>query len=183
MGDQLDKAIEFSPAEGLPVAVLWSTAYEDLKQLARARLRRSGRSTLLDTTALVNEAFTRLASEARMQLEHRGQFFAYSARVMHSVIVDLVREAQAARRGGDPLRITLNTAICEAAAAEDDPLQIDEALKLLAEVEPRLAQVVEMRYFGGFTEVEVAEALGLTERTVRRDWQRARAVLRSMLSD
>lgn len=183
MGNQLDKAIESSPTEGLPVGALWSTAYEDLKQLARARLRRSGRHTLLDTTALVNEAFTRLASTSRLQLEHRGQFFAYSARVMHSVIVDLVREAQAARRGGDPLRITLNTTICEAAVAEEDPLQIDEALKLLAEVEPRLAQVVEMRYFAGLTEVEVAEALGLTERTVRRDWQRARALLRSILTD
>jgi len=183
VSDQLDKAIECSPADGVPLGALWSTAYEDLKQLARARLRRSGRNTLLDTTALVNEAFTRLASTARVQLEHRGQFFAYSARVMHSVIVDLVREAQAARRGGDPLRITLNTAVCEAVSAQDDPLQIHEALTLLAQVEPRLAQVVEMRYFGGFTEVEVAEALGLTERTVRRDWQRARAVLRTMLSD
>jgi RNA polymerase sigma factor (TIGR02999 family) len=183
VSDQLDQAIEGSPAEGLPVGALWSTAYQDLKQLAHARLRRSGRNTLLDTTALVNEAFTRLAGTARLQLEHRGQFFAYSARVMRSVIIDLVREAQAARRGGDPLRITLNTAICEAAAAKDDPLQIDEALQLLAGVEPRLAQVVEMRYFAGLTEVEVGEALGLTERTVRRDWQRARALLRTMLMD
>ena len=182
MGDQLDKAIELSPAEGLPVGSLWSTAYEDLKQLARARLRRSGRNALLDTTALVNEAFTRLAGTARLRVEHRSQFFAYSARVMHSVIVDLVREAQAERRGGDLHRITLNTAVCEAAAAEDDPLKIDEALTLLAQVEPRLAQVVEMRYFAGLTEVEVAEALGIAERTVRRDWQRARAVLRSMLA-
>ena len=87
MGDQLDKAIEFSPAEGLPAGALWSTAYEDLKQLARARLRRSGRNTLLDTTALVNEAFTRLAGSARLRLEHRSQFFAYSARVMHSVTI------------------------------------------------------------------------------------------------
>lgn len=183
MGDQLDKAIEFSPAEGLPAGALWSTAYEDLKQLARARLRRSGRNTLLDTTALVNEAFTRLAGSARLRLEHRSQFFAYSARVMHSVIVDLVREAQAARRGGGLAKITLNTALCENDAGEDDPLRIDEAMAVLAQVEPRLAQIVEMRYFGGFTEVEVAEALGITERTVRRDWQRARALLRSMLMD
>ena len=182
MGDELDKAIEASRADGISVGALWSTAYEDLKLLARARLRRSGRHTLLDTTALVNESYMRVAGIAELPLQHRGQFFAYSARVMHSVIVDLVREAQAERRGGDPLRITLNTAICEAVAAEDDPLQIDEALTLLAQVEPRLAQVVEMRYFGGWTEVEVAEALGLTERTVRRDWQRARAVLRTMLA-
>ncbi len=183
MSDELDKAIEISPPGGLPVGALWSTAYEDLKQLARARLRRSGRHTLLDTTALVNEAYMRVTGTAPLQLEHRGQFFAYSARVMHSVIVDLVREAQAARRGGDPLRITLNTDVCEAASAEDDPLQIDAALTVLAQVEPRLAQVVEMRYFGGLTEVEIGEALGLTERTVRRDWQRARALLRTMLTD
>lgn len=183
MGDQLDNAIESSPAEGLPVAVLWSTAYEDLKLLARSRLRRSGRHTLLDTTALVNEAYTRMASTARLQLVHRGQFFAYSAQVMRSVIVDLVRGAQAGRRGEDPRRITLNTGVCEATVAEEDPLQIDEALKLLSGVEPRLAQVVEMRYFAGLTEAEVAEALGINERTVRRDWQRARALLRAILTD
>lgn len=183
MGDQLDKAIETSPAEGVPIGTLWSTAYEDLKHLARARLRRSGRHTLLDTTSLVNEAYTRMASTARLSLEHRGQFFAYSAQVMRSVIVDLVREAHAARRGADPLRITLNTGVCEATAAGEDPVQIDEALVLLAGVEPRLAQVVEMRYFGGLTECEIAEALGVNERTVRRDWQRARALLRSILTD
>jgi DNA-directed RNA polymerase specialized sigma24 family protein len=152
VADELDLAILHAPQEGADVSELWSKAYPELRQLARARLRRSGRHSLLDTTGLVNEAYTRLAAIGRLQLDHRGQFFAYSARVMRSIILNLAREAQAARHGGGLLR-----------------------------VDPRLATVVEMRFFAGFTETEIAETLGLAERTIRRDWERARVLLRSML--
>jgi len=102
---------------------------------------------------------------------------------MRSVIIDLVRERNAARRGGGERHITLNTSIGEAVAADAEPLRIDDALADLAKVEPRLAKVVEMRYFGGYDESEVAEALGITARTVQRDWQKARVLLQAMLSD
>jgi RNA polymerase sigma factor (TIGR02999 family) len=98
-----------------------------------------------------------------------------------SVVIDLIREQRALRRGGDLARITLNTAVVDA-AAQDEPLRIDEALQELTQVEPRLSQVVEMRYFGGFTEAEIGSALGVTERTVRRDWDKARLLLRAMLA-
>jgi RNA polymerase sigma factor (TIGR02999 family) len=101
---------------------------------------------------------------------------------MRSVVIDMVRERQAERRGGDVERITLNTEVIGGAAAEGELLQVDLALENLAKLEPRLCQVVEMRYFGGFTEAEIGTALGLTDRTVRRDWEKARLILRTMLA-
>ena len=161
---------------------LWSDLYPDLKALAKARLRHSGHMTLLDTTGLVNEAYVRVAGAAALREEAPGQFLAYAARTMRSVVIDLVRERQALRRGGDLRQVKLDTAVIETAAAdEDEPLRIDEALQKLASVEPRLSQVVEMRYFGGFTEAQIGETLGMTARTVRRDWTKASLLLRAML--
>jgi len=163
-------------------ATLWSGLYGDLKQLARSRLRRSGPITLLDTTGLVNDAYLRMAVGQRPVYGSSEQFLGYASRVMRSVVIDLVRERQAERRGGDVERITLNTGVIGGVAAEEELLQVDEALENLARMEPRLCQVVEMRYFGGFTEAEVGAALGLTDRTVRRDWEKARLILRTMLA-
>jgi DNA-directed RNA polymerase specialized sigma24 family protein len=87
----------------------------------------------------------------------------------------------AVRHGGDLVRMTLNTVVADGTPAGGEPLEVDRALQQLAELEPRLGQVVEMRYFGGFTEAEIGEALGVTERTVRRDWEKARLLLRAML--
>ncbi len=162
---------------------LWASLYPELKQLARSRLRRSGAGTLLDTTGLVNEAYLRIAGAGAHCGGSAGQFMAYAARTMRSVVVDLIRERQAQRRGGDLQRVTLNTAVMDPAGAADDLLRIDEALKALAALEPRLCQVVEMRYFAGLTEAEIGAALGVTERTVRRDWTKACLLLRSMLGE
>ena len=172
MREQANEALE----------ALWVGLYPDLKQLARSRLRRHGPNTLLDTTGLVNDAYVRVSGAAGLRETEPGQFLAYAARTMRSVVIDLARERQALRRGGDHAHITLSTAVVEGAAAEDEPLELDRALKQLAEVEPRLSQVVEMRYFGGFTEAEIGVAMGVTERTVRRDWDKARLLLRAMLS-
>ncbi len=163
------------------IDALWSNLYPDLKQLARARLRRSAPLTLLDTTGLVNDAYLRVAGAASLREASPGQFLAYAARTMRSVVIDLARERQALRRGGDAPKLALNTGIAGSVAAEDEPLEIDRALEQLSALEPRLSQVVEMRYFGGFTEAEIGAALGLTERTVRRDWEKARLLLRAML--
>ncbi len=160
---------------------LWSGLYPDLKKLARARLRNSGPHTLLDTTGLVNDAYLRVAGAASLRDASPAQFLAYAARTMRSVIVDLARERMAARHGGDLVRMTLNTVVADGTPAGDEPLEVDGALRQLAELEPRLGQVVEMRYFGGFTEAEIGAALGVTERTVRRDWEKARLLLRAML--
>jgi RNA polymerase sigma factor (TIGR02999 family) len=102
---------------------------------------------------------------------------------MRSIIIDMIREKNAGRRGGGERKITLSTSLGDAVAGESEPVRVDDALADLAKVEPRLAQVVEMRYFGGYNDEEVAEALGITARTVQRDWQKARLLLQAMLSD
>jgi RNA polymerase sigma factor (TIGR02999 family) len=167
----------------MDIAALSATAYHELRGLARARLRSNGPLTLLDTTGLVSDTYRRLAVQHNLHIESRAHFLGYCSRIMRSVIIDLVRERNAERRGGGERKMTLNTEIGEALAAADEPLHIDDALAELAKREPRLAQVVEMRYFGGYNEEEVAEALGITARTVQRDWRKARVLLRAMLSD
>jgi RNA polymerase sigma factor (TIGR02999 family) len=164
---------------------LFAAAYPDLRQLARARLRDGGRGTVLDTTALVHESYLRFLKGGTLKAESRRAFFAYAAQVMRSVIIDLVRERLAERRGGAAEHLTLTTGLGEGVAADTGPevLRLHEALIALAVAEPRLAQVVEMRYFAGYTEAEVADALSLTERTVRRDWQKARLLLVALLRE
>lgn len=163
---------------------LFEVAYGELRRLARSRLYEGGRNTYLDTTALVHESYLRFLNSSQLRAEDRRAFFAYASRVMRSVIIDAVRERQAGRRGGDLDRLTLHTELInDMPAGEDQLLQVHEALESLAQVEPRLAQVVEMRYFGGYTEAEIAETLQLTERTVRRDWDKARLLLSAMLKN
>jgi RNA polymerase sigma factor (TIGR02999 family) len=174
----------WDPGRGVPVDALWQAAYGELKKLARSSLRGSGELTLLPATALVNEAYLKLAGQGRLKVEGRRQFFAYCARVMRSVVLDLLREKQALRRGHGGIKLSLDAALEDAlpaAAPDEEPLRVDAALRSLESSEPRLVQVVEMRYFAGFTEAEIAEILGVTERTVRRDWQKAKLMLRALL--
>ncbi len=152
--------------------------YDDLRRLARSRLRQHQTMTLLDTTSLVHESYMKLVGGDALSVENRQHFFAYASRVMRSVIVDFARAKLAERRGGDAEHVALSTEISEQVAApENDALRVHQALDVLQQADPRLAQVVEMRYFGGLTEVEIAEMLGLSERTVRRDWEKARLLL------
>lgn len=171
-------------AAGEPGArdALFAAAYPELRRLARSRLRAGGRSTVMQTTALVHESYLRFLAAGELGLRDRGAFFAYAAQVMRSVVIDAVRERQSERRGGLAERLTLDTrAAAGPPSDEAEILHVHEALLALERAEPRLAQVVEMRYFGGFTEVEIASALGLTERTVRRDWDKARLLLMAAL--
>jgi len=161
---------------------LFEAAYIELRKLARSRLRDGGRNTYLDTTALVHESYLRFLNSGQLRVEDRRAFFAYASKVMRSVIIDAVRERQAERRGGDLSEVTLDTQLsAELPVGEAEVLQVHEALLALEQAEPRLAQVVEMRYFGGYSEIEIAEALAVTERTVRRDWDKARLLLMNAL--
>jgi RNA polymerase sigma factor (TIGR02999 family) len=160
-------------------------AYRDLRRMARARLAAGGRSTVLDTTALVHESYLRLARSHGLAFEDRPRFMGYAGHVMRSVIVDLVRERQAERRGGDAAKIALTTQLGERLAAdggEREILRVHEALEALGQRDARLAQVVELRYFAGMTETEIAQVLDVTERTVRRDWSQARLFLADALA-
>jgi RNA polymerase sigma factor (TIGR02999 family) len=152
--------------------------YDELRGLARSRMRRSGELTLLDTTALVHESYLRLQQTDTPAFADRHHFLGYAAKAMRTIVIDIARARQAERRGGAAQHVTLDTAIGDSVAREDDEiLRVHEALAELAEVDERLAKVVEMRYFGGLTEAEIAACLGVTERTVQRDWQKARLFL------
>jgi RNA polymerase sigma factor (TIGR02999 family) len=172
-----------APADGaLDLAALSADSYQELRRLAKARLRSSGPLTLLDTAGLVGDMYQRLSQLHHLKLDNRAQFLGYCSRIMRSIIVDLIRESNAKRRGGGVHRVALNTDISDALDPQEEPLRIDETLSDLAKVEPRLAKVVEMRYFGGYSEEEIAEVLSITVRTVQRDWAKARALLKAMLS-
>ncbi len=156
----------------------FSQLYADLHRLARSKLRQHKSMTLLDTTSLLHESYLRLVGAQALPVADRHHFFAYASRVMRSVIVDFARARLAERRGGDNVRVDWDTNIVgDVAMPEIDVLRVHDALDVLAQADERLAQVVEMRYFGGMTEPEIAEALGTSERTVRRDWEKARLLL------
>ena len=169
--------------DGVALQSVFESTYEELRRMARNRLRPHERDVVLDTTSLVHECFLRFADAERLTIADRLHFFRYAGHAMRSVIVDLARASLAERRGGGATLQPLSTTIGDSAAAgEQQILRIHEALDDLAKYDPRLVQVVEMRYFSGMTEKEVAGALGLSDRTVRRDWEKARLLLAQELS-
>jgi RNA polymerase sigma factor (TIGR02999 family) len=157
---------------------IFQLLYPDLRQIAHRRLARNARDGMIDTTALVNECYMKFVQRNSLTTADRAHFLAYAATVMRSIIVDAARMARSDRRGGSDEHVTLNTDAAEAMQApEDEILDVHAALEELARVDARLAQVVEMRYFGGMDDAEIAAVLGLSTRTVRRDWDKARLLL------
>ncbi len=157
--------------------------YAELRAIAHHHLAIRGGLGTLQTTALVHEVYLKLVDQTRAGWRDRAHFLALSSVAMRHVLVDRAKARLTQKRGGDLRRIPLDEAVV---AAEDQPealLQLEEALTRLAEVEPRLARVVECRFFGGLTEEEVAAGLGITTRTVQRDWVKARMLLRRALED
>jgi RNA polymerase sigma factor (TIGR02999 family) len=161
---------------------LFAVAYPELQQLARARLRAGGRSTLLDTRSLVHESFLRYLQGGELRAADRRAFFGYASAVMRSVIVNTARDRKRQKRGSGRRALTLNTHIADRIAeGEDDVLRVHEALEALEQADPRLAQLVQMRYFGGYSEQEVADTLEVTVRTVQRQWLKARIMLQAAM--
>ena len=158
-----------------------STTYAELRVLAHARLSRAAPLTLLDTTALVHECYLRLLKLGELKATERARFLAYAGHAMRTIIVDFVRQRASQRRGGGlKVDVTLDK-LPDTSAGADELLAIDTALQSLARLDPRLVQVVELRYFAGLTNEEIALALDIDERTVRRDWDKARAILYAQL--
>jgi RNA polymerase sigma factor (TIGR02999 family) len=159
--------------------------YADLRRIAHRQLSAEPTGHTLSTTALVHEAYLRMAGQAPDAWANRAQFFALAARVMRRVLVDYARRHQAARRGGaerrpvslDDARAGGNTDALSMATRGDELLALDEALERLALVDQRMSRVVECRFFGGLTEAETAEALGVSQRTVAGDWRMAKGWL------
>ncbi len=157
--------------------------YDDLRVLARRQLRIRGGMVTLHTTGLVHEAYLKLVDQTQLAWNDRGHFLAVYARVMHNILIDLARHNQAAKRGGGQVQVTMQEHHAVISAQADELLAVDAALSRLGELDERLAQVVECRFFAGFTEEETALALNISDRTVRRDWIKARTILHQMLGD
>lgn len=153
---------------------LFALAYEDLRAVARNQLRGSRDAEAVRTTELVHELYMKLADQAAPAYENRAHFYAIAARAMRQLLIDLARNRQAAKRGGDWARTTLSGKQVPAEMRLDEVLALDE---LLAGLSERQRQVVEYRFYGGLTEEEIAEVLGVSTRTVQREWTKARAWL------
>ena len=152
----------------------YAAVYEELKRAARAQLRRMRDN--FQTTALVHEAYLKLGG-AQLAAQDRNHLLALSARAMRQVLVDDARARKADKRGGGQDALTLTASLGNAERAAVDVLALDELLGALHTLDERAAQIVELRYFGGYEEAEIAQMLGLSDRTVRRDWRKARAFL------
>jgi len=151
--------------------------HDELRRVARRHMARERTEHTLQATALVNEAYMRLIDIRRVRWQNRAHFFAMSARLMRRILVDFARSRRYQKRGGGAQKVTLDEAIAVSPEPGSDLVALDEALTALAAVDPRKAQVVEMRFFGGLSVEETAEALHLSRDTVMRDWKLAKAWL------
>jgi RNA polymerase sigma factor (TIGR02999 family) len=155
---------------------LYRLLYPELMRLARSQLSRAG-TISLDATAVLHEAYLRLTERQNLPDANRRVFFAYASKVMHSVIVDYVRERGAQKRGSNATNVTLSSGVADSIFTEHSVSDVEAALSALASVDERAFRVVEMRYFAGMAEADIADVLEISLATVRRDWRKARAFL------
>ena len=155
--------------------------YDELRRLAARYMRRESQRHTLQTSALINEAYLRLVDQKNVQLQNRAQFFGFAAQLMRHILVDHARSRSRIKRGGGMQIVSL----AEQAVISNDVAEVialDDALKNLAEIDPRKARIVEMKFFGGLTNEEVAGVLKVTSRTVEREWRKAKAWLHRAIS-
>ena len=190
MADQADRTADITQlldaahgGDSQAMDQVLSTLYQELHAMARRQLAGQQGQTL-DATALVHEAYLKLIGRREAQFEDRAHFFAYAASAMRSVVVDYARQRLAQKRGGDLHRVTeLPEEVEGGLRLDEEMLGLDTALTKLAELDTRLAQVVELRYFAGLSELEIASLLKRSERSIRRDWQKARMFLLASLQE
>jgi len=160
---------------------LFPLVYDQLRRIAHQHLGRERPGHTLDTTALVHEAYLKLVDQTRVEWADRSHFFAVASQAMRRILVDYARRYRSEKRGGAPRRVSLTDAMLVAEQRADTLLAVDEALNRLAILDDRLSRVVEFRFFGGLSEAETAQVLGVTARTVRRDWAKAKGWLHRAL--
>lgn len=155
--------------------------YDELRRLASRYMRREGQGHTLQTSALVNEAYLRLIDQKKVQWQNRAHFFGVAAQLMRRILVDHARSRSRAKRGGGAQMVSLadHRGVSKEVA---EVIALDNALKDLSEMDPRKCQIVEMKFFGGLTNEEVAEVLNVTSRTVEREWRKAKAWLHRAIS-
>ena len=160
---------------------LFALVYDELRRIAHQQLGRERHGHTLDTTALVHESYLKLVDQTRVAWTDRSHFLAIASQAMRRILVDYARQYRAEKRGGAPERVSLTDTMLVVEHRADTLLALDEALNGLAELDHRLSRVVECRFFGGLSERETAEILGVNARTVRRDWIKAKGWLHRVL--
>jgi len=161
---------------------LYPLVYDELHRLARRYMSREKKDHTLQTTALINEAYVRLVDQRNVHWANRSHFFAISAQIMRRILIDHARSQAYAKRGGGQQQVSLDETATLQVTRADDLLKLDDALNSLAEIDQRRSRVVELRYFGGLSNQEIAQALGISPNTVTRDWNMARAWLYQQLT-
>jgi RNA polymerase sigma-70 factor (ECF subfamily) len=161
---------------------LWQMTYAELHQIAQRHLLGERPDHTLTPTALVHEAYLRLVGQRDIDWQDRSHFFGVASKVCRRILVDHARRRRAKKRGGSRGRVTLDSAMVAVQSQSDEVLALNEALERLTELNERLVKVVECRYFGGLSEEQTADALGISIRTVRRDWVKAKGWLQTQLS-
>jgi RNA polymerase sigma factor (TIGR02999 family) len=157
---------------------IYAILYPELRELAHRRVRNFNNVATLDTTSLVHESYLRFVQSGKIAAENRSHFLAYAAHVMRSIVVDFVRHARAQRRGGESVHVTLNSTLANSIASPaDEIIRLNELLNELATIDERLVSVVELRYFAALDYDQIAECLGVTGRTIRRDLEKVRLLL------
>ena len=173
---------EWSGGNQAALDELYPLVYDELHRLARRYMSRERKGHTLQTTALINEAYVRLVDQRNVQWANRSHFFAISAQIMRRILIDHARRHAYAKRGGGAQQVSLDETAAIALDNLSEFLRLDEALQSLAELDPRRSRVVELRYFGGLNNEEIAGVLKISKNTVIRDWNMARAWLHRQLS-
>ena len=176
-GPITDRLLELRSGDEHAMERLFPLVYDQLRGIAHNALRHESTGHTLATTDLVHEAYLRLVDQTRVQWADRRHFFAVASQAMRRILVDYARRHGAAKRGGNRRPVTLDESAMSVDDRADTLVALDDALGRLEQLDPRLVRVVECRFFAGFTEEETAEVLGVTDRTVRRDWVKAKGWL------
>jgi RNA polymerase sigma factor (TIGR02999 family) len=173
---------KWSDGDETALEQLMPLVYHELHRLAHQHMRREKAGHILQTSALINEAYLRLVDHSDLRIENRMHFFGIAARLMRRILVDEARKRDAAKRGGSLIQVPLDEANNVAQEQAANVLAIDDALDMLAKMDPRQGEIVELRFFGGLSIEETADALKISAGTVMRDWTFARAWLRQQMS-
>lgn len=174
---------EWSDGNQSALDELYPLVYDELHRLARRYMSRERKGHTLQTTALINEAYVRLVDQKNVHWANRSHFFAISAQIMRRILIDHARRHAYAKRGGGAQQVSLEEAAIVTSGIGSELIRLDEALKILAKLDERRCHVVELRYFGGLSNEEIAGVLNVSENTVTRDWNMARAWLYQQLSE
>lgn len=174
--------VEWSGGNQAALDKLYPLVYRELRQMAHRFMRHERKGHTLQTTALINEAYLRLVDQKNVHWANRSHFFGISAKIMRRILVDHARRYAREKRGGAPQQVSLDEAALVTKDRARELLQLNEALDSLAELDPRRSQVVELRYFGGLSNDEIAEVLKISANTVTRDWNMARAWIYQQLT-